>query len=193
MSSEEMTFTALLLAGGLSSRMGRDKATLVFEGEPLWTRQLALLRDSRPETILISARAAPSWAPSDATVLLDEPPSRGPLSGIAIALASMRSSHLVAVAVDLPRMKAAHLRKLAEMVQPGRGTIPLNKGRMEPLSAIYPKEAAAVAQKNLASHDTSMRAFARALLRQELLREYKLSLEEEAFYRNINTPEDFPV
>ena len=39
-----MTFSALLLAGGESRRMGRDKATIEFDGRPLWKRQMELLR-----------------------------------------------------------------------------------------------------------------------------------------------------
>jgi molybdopterin-guanine dinucleotide biosynthesis protein A len=185
-----MTLTALLLVGGLSSRMGRDKATLLFDGEPLWARQIALLRELRPETILISVRAVPSWVPPDVTFVLDQPPSRGPLSGIAAALASMQSSHLFALAVDLPRMTAMHLRELAGMAQPGRGIIPLNQDRLEPLSAIYPREAAVAAQNALSSQDVSMTSFSRELLRQQLLKEYVLGPGQAAFYSNVNAPED---
>ena len=51
-----MTLSAVLLAGGESRRMGRDKATIVFRGQPLWQRQIALLRDLQPEKIFVSVR-----------------------------------------------------------------------------------------------------------------------------------------
>ncbi|MDE3099592.1 MAG: NTP transferase domain-containing protein [Verrucomicrobiota bacterium] len=44
--------------------------------------------------------------------MLDEPPSRGPLSGPAAALKYGRTTHVLALAVDLPRMTSAHLKRL---------------------------------------------------------------------------------
>jgi len=78
-----MTLTALLLAGGRSSRMGFDKATLNIGGEPLWQRQLRVLCELSPATLWISARARPAWCPSEVEVVLDESPLNAPLSGLA--------------------------------------------------------------------------------------------------------------
>jgi molybdopterin-guanine dinucleotide biosynthesis protein A len=186
----QITVTALLLVGGLSRRMGRDKATLVIEGEPLWARQLSLLRDLKPAALWVSARTPPGWLPPDAELILDAPPSRGPLSGIAAALDRMHSSHLLALAVDLPRMTTAHLRKIAGMANPACGVIPRNQDCLEPLAAIYPKQALSPAQSALTSQDFSMRSFAGELLRLELLRDYVLSCEEQGLYQNLNTTQD---
>ena len=185
-----MTLTALLLTGGVSSRMGREKATLEFGGEPLWARQIARLGELQPREIWVSARARPAWLPPNVEVVLDHPPSRGPLSGIAVALDRMDSSHLLALAVDLPRMTSEHLRKLTAMAQPGCGVIPREQDHLEPLAAIYPKEAAALAQSTLGSDDVSLHGLARKLLQQSLLRAYHLTPEELPLYFNVNTPRD---
>ena len=182
--------TGLLLAGGLSSRMGHDKATLLIDDQPLWARQMAVLRQLRPEAIFISARVAPDWAPPDAKVLLDFPPSRGPLSGIAAALAKLRGSHLLALGVDLVDMSSEHLAKLRDMTEPGRGVIPRHRDHLEPVAAIYPREAASLAQKALALQDVSLHSFAGELLREGFLREYAVTPEEAGLYVNLNTPED---
>ena len=55
-----MTFSAVLLAGGESRRMGTDKATFLFRGKPLWQAQLETLRKLRPAEIFLSARTDPS-------------------------------------------------------------------------------------------------------------------------------------
>ena len=89
-----MTLTALLLAGGLSSRMGREKATIMYGAEPLWVRQIALLGELRPDVIWISVRTAPCWAPSNFKLVVDDPPSRGPLSGITAALDRLSLIHI---------------------------------------------------------------------------------------------------
>lgn len=185
-----ISLTAMLLVGGLSTRMGRDKAALVLGTEPLWAKQLVLLRELKPAALWVSARAAPAWLPPDAELVLDSPPSCGPLSGIAAGLGRLHSSHLLALAVDLPGMTSHHLRKIAGMANIGCGVIPRNQEHLEPLVAIYPKEAAPVAQRALASRDFSMRSFAGELLKRELLRDYMLSAEERELYRNINTAQD---
>jgi molybdopterin-guanine dinucleotide biosynthesis protein A len=185
-----MTFTALLLVGGESRRMGRDKATLVVEGAPLWRRQLDLLRNLQPEAIWLSARTRPDWCPPDVKVILDHPPSRGPLSGISAAFLSMSTTHLIVLAVDMPRMTAEHLQKLRDLVEPGRGVVSFEDDMAQPLCAIYPREAATVAERNIASGNASMQSFVRQLRQQNLLHGRDLGSEERALYQNLNTPAD---
>jgi molybdopterin-guanine dinucleotide biosynthesis protein A len=185
-----VSFTGLLLAGGLSTRMGRDKATLRIQGEPLWSRQLALLKKLEPKALWVSARTPPAWLPPNVEVLLDEPPSRGPLSGIARALERIETTHLLVLAIDLPEMSSAHLQKLAGFAKPGRGVIPATSRHFEPLAAIYPKAAAAAAAHSLLDGKLALQAFARVLLEAELVTEYRLTTEERALYLNVNTPSD---
>jgi molybdopterin-guanine dinucleotide biosynthesis protein A len=185
-----MTITGLLLVGGFSRRMGRDKATLVVRGQPLWARQLSLLRQIKTDTICVSAREQPNWTPADVQVLLDTPPSRGPLSGIALALTTMTTSHLLALAVDLPQLTAEYLEKLVTLTPSGKGVVPYNEDREEPLTALYPKQAAALALEALASEDVSLRSFVRKLRLQNLVVEYRATPEERILHRNLNTPED---
>jgi len=92
--------------------MGADKATLLFEVEPLWSRQLRTLRELSPERILISARTKPAWCPPEIEAVLDAPPSCGPLSGLAAGLKKIETTHLLTLAVDMPLMDAATLAKI---------------------------------------------------------------------------------
>src|SRR5205085_10970028 len=122
--------------------MERDKATIEFNGRPLWKRQLEILRAVQPEEMAVSARAMPSWLPDGVELLLDDPPSRGPLSGLTKALAAVRTTHLLALAVDMPFMTSEQLAILRELAGEGRGVVPVIGERAEPLAAIYPAEAA---------------------------------------------------
>src|SRR5258708_6214395 len=182
-----LTLTALLLTGGLSRRMGRDKAALVIGGEPLWARQLRLLRALQPQELWVSARSRPDWAPPGLRVVLDAPPSRGPLSGLAAALREVRTSHLLLLAVDLPEMTVERLQKLWSMAEPGRGVIPLNENFVEPLCALYPAEARADAEAALAGADASMQGLAGVLLEKKLAWVCPLTPEERTVHRNANT------
>src|SRR5262249_47766300 len=105
-----MNISAVLLTGGESRRMGRDKATLQFRGRPLWQIQLELLRNLELFEIFVSARTDPSWRPKDLRFVADIRPSQGPLSGLAACLAQMHTTHLLALAIDMPFMTENYLR-----------------------------------------------------------------------------------
>jgi molybdopterin-guanine dinucleotide biosynthesis protein A len=187
---KEINLTAVLLAGGESRRMGTDKATLRIGGEPLWARQLNLLRSLEPEEILISARARPEWCPDGVEVVLDESPSLGPLSGLVAALERTRTTHLLVLAIDLPEMTADHLQRLWQLAVRDVSVIPKRKQHYEPLAAIYAVSAKAAARELLGEGRLSLQVLADELVRTERACIYLVGESERRLYRNVNSPED---
>jgi molybdopterin-guanine dinucleotide biosynthesis protein A len=186
-----MNFTAVLFAGGESRRMGADKATLVFNGEPLWSHQLATLKELSPEKIIISARTKPPWCPSEIEVVPDEVSACGPLGGLAAALQKTSTTHLLALAIDLPQMTAAHLRQLLAEARPGVGVMPVLHGKREPLCAIYPVEAREFAAAALMRGDFALNSLAETLAEKNRLTEFPVSPQDARLYFNVNTTADF--
>jgi molybdopterin-guanine dinucleotide biosynthesis protein A len=186
-----MTLAAVLLAGGESRRMGRDKATLLLDGIPLWQRQLALLRQLSPAALLVSGRQPPAWLPADARFIADPPPARGPLGGLAAALAAMPATHLLALAIDMPAMSAAHLATLWHAASPGCGVLPWLGDHTEPFPAIYPAEALPIAAGLLAAADVSMEAFTRALVAAGRMKKQIIGSPDASLYANCNSPADW--
>jgi molybdopterin-guanine dinucleotide biosynthesis protein A len=133
-----MNFTAVILAGGNSSRMGRDKAFLEIGGQTLLARQLGLARAVGAAEVFISGRADTDYTRFGCRVLLDNFSNAGPLAGIASALAIATTPLLLVLAVDLPRMTADFLCGLAAHATVTTGAIPRLGGRVEPLAAFYP-------------------------------------------------------
>ena len=183
-----VTLTALLLAGGESRRMGIDKATLKLAGKPLWQRQLWLLEELHPQELWVSARMRPVWCPAEIEVVLDEPPSRGPLSGIVAALLRLQTSHLIALAIDLPQMTATHLRQLLTLAQPGRGVVSVNGDLFEPLCAIYPAEALVAANEALQQNQLSLQSLVKDLVEGNRLTLNRVNESDKALYYNANEP-----
>lgn len=170
--------------------MRRDKAVLVFRGRPLWQRQLELLRDLRPEKIFVSARTKPSWLPNDAELILDDPPSRGPLSGLTRAMEQVQTSHLIALAVDMPFMTREQMRVHCSLVNEGYGVVPVIGERTEPLAAIYPRGAAPDFAVTLAGNDFSLQGLARRLIAAGKLQPFAVPENDELLYRSVNAPGD---
>src|SRR5437667_6336097 len=159
-----MNMSAVLLAGGESRRMGKDKAMLQFRERPLWQIQFELLRKLQPSEIFISARTDPTWRPEDVRFVADIPPSRGPLSGLAASLAQMHTTHLLALAIDMPFMTEDFLRSLWAKIEVSRGIVPKIANRAEPLAAIYPREAESDCRNTLSSGDFSLHTIVGRLL-----------------------------
>jgi len=185
-----MNITAVLLAGGESRRMGRDKATLLFHGKPLWQIQLELLRRLKPDEILVSARTDPSWRPADVQFVADDLPSRGPLSGIAASLAQVHTAHLLALAMDMPFMSESYLHYLCDQIEPGTGVVPTIDGRAEPLAAIYPREADNDFRTALAGTDFSVQSIVRRLVESGKLKEVRVKEHEMKLFLNLNELSD---
>jgi len=186
-----MTFSGVLLAGGEARRMGRDKATIKFDGQPLWQRQLELLRGLSPKQLFVSARTKPEWLPGDAGLLLDDSPSRGPLSGLTKALTVMQTTHLVALAVDMPFITSDELGRLLELATEARGVVPIIGDRAEPLAAVYPAEAGMDFQAALAGPDLSVQSVVRKLAEAGKVR--LRAVGDANLYRSLNEPDDLKL
>ena len=182
--------SAVLLAGGESRRMGKDKATLLVRGTSLWQIQLDLLRKLEPTEILVSARTDPVWRPADVQFVADDPPSRGPLSGLAASLAHTRTNHLLALAIDMPFMNEKYLASLCSQAELGRGVIAKIEDRFEPLAAVYPREVVANVQSALLGTDFSLQTLASRLVAAGKLQVLPVMSQERRLFLSVNEQAD---
>jgi len=173
--------------------MGQDKAYLRVEWQgasmPLWKRQLAVLRSVAPERLVISGPRKQGY-PASVTVLADDWHGVGPLGGIATCLSRTRSALLLVLAIDLPQIQPGLLKKLLARSEPGCGVVPIHHNRVEPLIALYPGAALAVAFDQLRRQDYVLQHFIRKLLEDRLMTGYEVELSEQNQLENWNTPED---
>ncbi|MCW5549944.1 MAG: molybdenum cofactor guanylyltransferase [Opitutaceae bacterium] len=188
--SVPLSFSAVLLAGGRSSRMGADKALLPTQGRPLWQRQVEVLRAAGAREIFFSVRPEQAWIPAGVQVVQDAVAGAGPLAGIAAALAACGDGHLAVLAVDLPRMEPAWFARLLERCGPGAGAVGRRGNFYEPLAAIYPRELLAAATEALARGELSLQAFiAGAGTR---MRSVEIGSNESEWFLNWNEPSAAP-
>ena len=179
-------FTAVLLAGGKSTRMGQDKAGLLIGDVPLWQRQLATLQASGASEILISGCRDGPYAKSDFRIVEDIDPDLGPLGGLVAAFKSAKHELVAVLAIDLPRMNAAFLRSLLSKAP----VVPRRENRFEPLAAFYSKRTLAVFQRRLHERELSMQRAIRELAERHEITLYDVSGPEALLFENLNTPED---
>lgn len=184
-------FSAVLLAGGRSTRMGRDKALLpLADGRSLLAHQLALLRAAGAAEVLVSARTEQNLPLDGARLVPDLQPDSGPLAGLAAALAAAAHDRVLVLAIDLPQMPPEFLTRLVGKSTPACGVVPTRDGRPEPLAAVYPRAAASVAAELLAAGELRAAEFARRLAALGLVRWREVAPSEALFFTNWNTPAD---
>jgi molybdopterin-guanine dinucleotide biosynthesis protein A len=132
----------LVLAGGRSTRMGRDKAALAYGGgTPQLERAMALLAP-HVERAFVSVRAEQSAEPLRARFaqILDTHENLGPIAGILAAQARHPQAAWLVLACDLPLLDAATLEHLLRSRAPQRAATAYRSSHdrlPEPLCAIY--------------------------------------------------------
>lgn len=130
----------VVLAGGKSSRLGRDKTAVPYLGETLLERSARLLQACCDE-VFVSCRN-PHIVPPGLDVLIDDTERVGPVGGIATALRRLQGPVLV-LACDLPFMELRMLEMLiaARASRPEQSVMTVweqeGTGFLEPLVAIY--------------------------------------------------------
>lgn len=152
-------------------------------------RQIKLVRQLVPDEILISGRAGVDYSAFGCEVLLDLYPGAGPLAGVERGLAAATAPFLLVLAVDLPWMTAGFLQRLLQECQAETGVVPEIRGRLEPLVAVYPRRAHALAVKQLRVGNNTMQHFATEIEKTGGLRRLPVASEEEELFLNWNTPE----
>lgn len=185
--------TGAVLAGGQSSRMGRDKATLAHEGRPLWARQAGVLRESGadPVAIVRAPGQAPLGLSDDLLLWHDTAVGFGPLAGLHAALIHSRTMLVAVLAVDMPCIDAWWFQWLGSYCGSNVGAIACRPdGRREPLAAVYPRSVLGEVTRQLAGPDRSLQALAAALLQRNLLRNVPLPAGELWRVANWNEPAD---
>jgi molybdopterin-guanine dinucleotide biosynthesis protein A len=184
-------FSAALILGGKSSRMGTDKAWLEVDNRrtPLWQRQFELLQELRPAEIFFSGEPRGPY-PKSLDWVPDAVPSIGPLGGLVSCLRQCKTEWLLILAVDLPRMTAELAQQMVDARQPGKGIVPVVGSRFEPLIAVYSRLALDLAERHAASGQYRMQDLAGELVSTGLSLTYPVRSEDEPLFVNWNTPAD---
>lgn len=153
--------TGLVLAGGASRRMGRDKATLEHEGERLVDRAVRLLSGLCDEVLVASGDGR--RLDVDVAQVADLVPGAGPLGGLAAGLAAASRPAVAVVAVDAPFADPGVLRRCAERLGTAPACVPAVDGVLQPLHAVWATSTAQAARDALVRGERSPRDLAVAL------------------------------
>jgi len=128
--------SAIILAGGKSSRMGRAKALLEFDGEPLITHLVRGLSHLFGETVIVAAPGQ-ELPPLEATLVRDEVAYQGPVGGIYYGLKAVRGEAGFVTSCDVAFLNAPLIAHMVAQISNHDVVVPYWEERFQPLHAVY--------------------------------------------------------
>jgi len=183
--------TGILLAGGKSSRMKKNKAFLELEGKPLVERSLTVLQTVFTE-VLISSNKPELYAGYEVPVILDEILDRGPLEGIYQGLKAATYDEVFFVACDMPFLSVELIRLMSSWISAYDVVIPKLQSGLHPLHAFYHRRCLPSIKSNLeANHLKVIDFYPSCSVRYVEETELQAVTDLSQVFCNINTPEDW--
>lgn len=179
--------TGVILAGGRSSRMGRDKALLAVGGVPLFERVLAVLSPFFPRVLIAGDR--PDLARPGVPSLPDRFPG-SPLGGLYTALEAASTEWIFSSPCDLPHPDPALVRRLLDCREGWDAVVPRTPAGFEPLFALYRKSCLEPMRRMLERGEYRIYDFY-GQVRVRFLGPEELPAGWERALRNVNTPDEY--
>jgi molybdenum cofactor guanylyltransferase len=184
-----LPITAIILAGGLSSRMGQDKASLLFNNKPLIRYSIELGQATCREVIISANHPNPVF--NDIPFFPDLIQQAGPAAGISSCLRQAGYPDCLIIPVDTPFLPKELPDYLYRQHQPGKITFPADKlGNMLALTGIYPGECYREIDQLLLSGYRKISEITRKIGANPVIIHDGLPFYRNNLFLNINNPED---
>lgn len=153
---------AIVLAGGRSSRFGRDKLRELIDGRPLLDRAVEAAVAVASDVVVVVGPGVWRDVPAPARIVHDTDAYQGPLAGVAVGLAALGPDvdRVIVVGGDMPSLAPRVLQRLVDHLGETVSAVLLGaEGGAPPLPAVYGRGAASVAaQALLAAGERRLRA-----------------------------------
>jgi molybdopterin-guanine dinucleotide biosynthesis protein A len=137
--------SAVILAGGKSTRMGIDKCTVLFRGKPLIFWPYSVLKNLVDEVIISvsmgrNTSALGNFLGSEVKIVADEIADMGPILGMLSSFKSANGEYVACSPCDSPFLKEELYLKLFEHAKGADGAVPEIDGYWEPLHGVYKRD-----------------------------------------------------
>lgn len=133
--------SGIVLSGGASSRMGREKGLTELVGKPLVGIVTDVLLEVADEVIISVARGMTRsylrFVTANVRLAEDQHEGLGPMEGLVRSLAMCKGEYAVVAPCDTPFLRAAVCRTVAEAALGHEGAVPIVRGYAEPLHGAY--------------------------------------------------------
>lgn len=182
-----MKLTGIILAGGMSSRMGQDKGLMQFRGKQMVQYSIELLSQFTSQILISSNNHL--YNQFNFPVIADTYKNCGPIGGLHASLSATTTKWNIILSCDAPFVDPILFQQMLKMIVDQDAIIPQNENGLEPLFAIYNKRISPFLEEKIKSQEFKL---------QKILKERNISLFDATdlktqipnLFSNINSPED---
>ncbi len=183
--------SAIILAGGKSSRMGQSKALLLFDGEPLIVHTVRNLARLFTDIVIVAAPGQ-ELPPLPVTVVRDAVAYQGPVGGICYGLQAAQGEICFVTSCDAPFLNLAVVSSLLSQTADFDVVVPYWQERLQPLLAVYRRRVLPLLQDQLARNELRPIFLYKKVRTREVSPDEIRRFDPEGLsFRNLNTPEDY--
>jgi len=184
--AERPRVTGFVLAGGQSTRMGRDKALLEIDGQPLVARIALVVEEAAGSAVIIGDPGR--YGSLGFRVIPDRIGGLGPLGGLLTALENTRAAWNLVAACDMPGLTVSVVLRLVLAI-PTAGQaqciVPVSEQGIEPLCALYHRDCLAAVRRAITGKHLKMKDLAAALT------PLQIAGFEASVFDNVNRPAEW--
>lgn len=176
--------SAIVLSGGLSSRMGQDKCDLEFDGETLLNVQIDKLKSIGITDIVASGYRGKNCSAK----VVEDKIMKGPLSGILIGLNNIVNDRAFVISVDVPLVRRMSIKKIIDysFEKDLEMAMIRHNGNREPLMGVYKKGLINKIEEILAGENFSVMKLA-----DNSKYEFLDIDDDDRYFLNVNNKEDY--
>tara|TARA_B100000686_G_scaffold278433_1_gene298408 strand:+ start:207 stop:842 length:636 start_codon:yes stop_codon:yes gene_type:complete len=188
--------TGIILAGGKSSRLGRDKAWEDVGGQRIIDRVIGALQSSCDEVLIIGDRPERQnelSLPKCIQYRSDELKGRGSIGGLYTGLKSSDTLWSLVVACDMPFISRELIQFMLSIISKNRcdAIVPVINGRYQPTHALYNSTCIPFIEKNISSGNFRMDSYFDEIYLEEISEDVINSIKgAELSFFNVNTEDD---
>lgn len=179
---------AFVLAGGKSSRMGKEKGLVLFNGQPMISYVLkALCETGIPVNIIANNEG---YGKFGVPVFPDLVKEKGPMGGLYTAFSHTTAKAVLLISCDMPLVTSEAIKQLLDKAENNQINAPTVEGRVNPLFALYPLSL---------KQEVEERIIGDRLKMTDLILENKHTLvpsiarENPGIFRNVNNEEELKM
>lgn len=185
-----MELTGIILAGGMSSRMGQDKGLMQFRGKQMVQYSIDLLSQFTSH-ILISSNN-PLYNQFNLPVIADIYKNCGPIGGLHASLLATTTKWNIILSCDAPYVDPKLFQSMLKMIADQDAIVPKREKGFEPLFGIYNRKLSPFLEEKIKMLDYKL---------QKILKERDITLFDTTdlqtlipnLFSNINSPEDLKI
>lgn len=178
--------SAIILAGGKSSRMGQDKGLMLLDGKPMIQHVVDAVKPIASDIVVVANNIA--YQSFGNKFYVDEIKNSGPLAGICVGLKHSETNLNIVLSCDVPFITTGMLKSLIKDFSYELDAVLFERNEeLHPLIAVYSKKCLPIFQSALENNELKLKH----VLNHLIIKKIDGTLYAEKCFNNINTQKDF--